>query len=248
LAQDPAKRPLRLADKVVESKPQPLHPGAAPGLLLQRRERTRPFNLPPEFIDRCRRAFHSIEFGEGPRVVGITSALYGDGKTSIAVGMTTAVAVDTGEPTVLVEMDLQHPAFDRIFAINQSPGLADWVGGEEHLRSVRMAPLDNAFVVPAGDIGADPARVFYQLSQTDFVEQLKQDYQNIIIDLPPMLSIAYSTLASRIADRILVVARYGVTPIRDIEQVVHLMGHERLSGLVLNGYASRIPVWLRRLF
>jgi Mrp family chromosome partitioning ATPase len=162
--------------------------------------------------------------------------------------MTLATAIDTGEPTVLLECDLEQPAFARIFGIDQAPGLAEWVDGQEAMRCVRMAPLENAYVMTAGSVGSDPARIFYQLSRNDFISDLQRDYRNIIIDLPPMLSIAYSQLACQLTDRILLVARHGVTPISDLQAVTRTVGRERLAGVVLNGYASRVPDWLRRFF
>jgi Mrp family chromosome partitioning ATPase len=69
-----------------------------------------------------------------------------------------------------------------------------------------------------------------------------------VVDLPPMLDIAYSSLASRLTDHIILVAKYGVTPVDDLEKVVFLLGHERLSGIVLNGTEYKTPNWIRRLF
>jgi Mrp family chromosome partitioning ATPase len=109
-----------------------------------------------------------------------------------------------------------------------------------------MAPLDNAFVITAGSGGSDPARTFYQLSKNSFMDELRAQYRNIIIDLPPMLSVAYGQLACQLTDRILLVARHGVTPVKDLQAVTQMVGRERMTGVVLNGYASRIPSWLRR--
>ena len=239
----PTYRPLRLAEVFVDRPRAELTPAFIP----RSRGRTRSIGLPEDFVDCCRQAFHALQFDDGTRVLGITSALFRDGKTSVAVGMTLASAIDTGEPTLLVECDLEQPAFSRIFGIEQRPGLSDWVDGSEGMRCIRMAPLDNAFVMTAGSVGADPARVFYQLSRNNLLDELRDQYRNIIIDLPPMLSIAYSKLACQLSDRILLVARHGVTPIRDLQAVTQIVGKERLSGVVLNGYASRVPRWLRRL-
>jgi Mrp family chromosome partitioning ATPase len=241
----PAYRPLRLASPIVEQEPKPqLLPAFAP----RSRGRTRSIGLPQEFVDCCRQAFHSLEFEAGPRVLGITSALYGDGKTSVGVGMTLAAAVDTTEPTLLLECDLGHSAFGRIFGIDQTPGLADWVDGSAPMRSIRMAPLDNAHVMTGGSATRDPARIFYQLIRDNLMDELRGEYQNIVIDLPPMLSIAYSHLVCQLCDQILLVARHGVTPIQDLQAVTRMVGRERLTGVVLNGYASRVPAWLRRFF
>jgi len=210
------------------------------------RERARPLSLPPWFIDRCRQAYLGISFPTERRVLGITSALHGEGKTTVALGIATAVAADTGEPTVLLECDLETSS-DEFFGLTSGPGLGDWLEGEQALRILRMPLLSNAFLIPAGGTRPDAARVFYRLSQSTLVEDLQKEFPNIIIDLPPMLSIAYSSLAAKVTERILLVTRYGSTPIADVEKAVFLLGHDRISGIILNGYASKTPGWLRRL-
>ena len=99
----------------------------------------------------------------------------------------------------------------------------------------------------AGGARPDAARVFYRLTQSNLVEDLQAQFPNVIIDLPPMLSIAYSSLAAKVSERILLVARYGVTSMEDVEKAVFLLGRERTSGIILNGYAPKTPAWLRRL-
>jgi Mrp family chromosome partitioning ATPase len=112
---------------------------------------------------------------------------------------------------------------------------------------MRAAPLTNLYVIPAGAPPADPARVFYQLLESGLMAALKPRFANIVIDLPPVLDIAYGSLASKLAERIVLVARYGVTLVDDLEKVSFLLGRERLSGIILNATSYRTPGWLRRL-
>src|SRR5438270_2449021 len=85
--------------------------------------------LPPQFIDRCRQAYLRMahDAAAGPRQVGVTSALYGEGKTSIALGLATAIAADTLEPTLLLECDLERASLDRRLGFKRSPGLTEWL-------------------------------------------------------------------------------------------------------------------------
>jgi Mrp family chromosome partitioning ATPase len=110
-----------------------------------------------------------------------------------------------------------------------------------------MPPLDNAFVIPAGGVRPDAARVFYKLSQGTLLEDLQSEFPNIIIDMPAVLSISYSPLAAKITDHFLLVARYGATRIEDLDAAVSKLGQERTSGIILNAYAPKTPGWLRRL-
>jgi|SRR5215472_1242516 len=234
---------LQLA-KVVDAALRPRPP--APGFAAPPREQARPHSLPPWFIDRCRQAYLSVDFPGPQRVLGITSALHGEGKTTVALGIATALAADTSEPTVLLECDLETTS-DEYFGLEGGGGLGDWLEGEAPLRILRMPPLANSYLIPAGPNRPDAARVFFKLSQSTVVEELQRDFPNVIVDLPPLLGIAYSSLAAKVTERILLVARYGTTPIAALQKAVYLIGHDRLTGIVLNGYASRTPAWLRRL-
>lgn len=216
------------------------------------RERTRPINMPPWFIDRCRQAYLAIPFeehnGVQQRVLGITSAVHGEGKTSIAIGIAVAMAADTAEPTLLVETDFASSVgFDDVLGLNHGPGLASWLEGANGLRLIQATPLENAFVLPAGDPGPDPTRLVFRLHNSDLIDKFRSSFTNIVIDLPPMLNIAYSSLASKLADRILVIARYGQTMTDDLEKVMFLLGRERVAGVVLNDYSPKTPSWIRRL-
>lgn len=224
-----------------------LHPRPpAPGFAVPPGERARPLALPAWFIDRCRQAFLSISFPGPRRVIGITSVAPGEGKTTVALGITTAVATDTGEPTLLLECDLETQS-DEVLGVISGPGLGEWIEGEDPLRIVRMPPVSNAFVIPAGRLRPDGARVFYKLSQGTGLDELQAEFPNIIIDLPPVLSTSYSPLIAKISERFVLVARYGSTRIEDLVEAMGRLGPERTSGIILNAYAPKTPLWLRRL-
>lgn len=230
--------------EIVDATLRPRAP--APGFAVPLGERARPLALPTRFIDRCRQAFLGISFPGPGRVLGITSSAHGEGKTTVALGMTIAIATDTGEPTLLLECDLQTSS-DEVLGMTSGSGLGEWLEEGTPLRIVRMPQLDNAFLIPAGAARPDPARVYYRLTQGDFIAELQSEFTNIIIDLPPMLSVSYGTLAAKIAERFLVVARYGATSLEDLEETVTKLGPERTCGIILNAYAPKTPGWLRRL-
>jgi Mrp family chromosome partitioning ATPase len=219
-----------------------------PGFADPRLERINSIELPPWFIDRCRNAYLSVQFDPATecRVIGVTSAAYGEGKTSVAIGIATAMALDTKKPTLLIECDFASPSLYKFFGISEAGGLSDWLGGNSRLRIVRGAALvPNLFVIPSGTAQAEPARFFYQLVDRNVFEGLRGTFGNVVIDLPPMLHISYGSLACALADRLLIVARSRLTQTADLETMVTRIGKERLSGVVLTGAEDRIPGWLR---
>ncbi len=220
---------------------------AAPGFVAVPTTPVDTVDLPPWFIDRCRRAYLSIAFDGPERVVGVTSAKHGEGKTLIAIGIAMAVAADTQEPTLLLECELERPSFHQYFNLPRERGLTEWLDGTAQPRLARVPYLPQLVVIPAGAPRPDPARLLYQLNGSNVVFELKTHFRNIILDLPPLLDMSYSSLAAKLAENLLVVARSGVTQMEDLEKVMFLLGRERVAGVVLNGTEYRAPEWLRRL-
>lgn len=218
-----------------------------PGYVAVPRTNAYSLSLPPWFIDRCRRAYLSIPFDEPCRVIGITSATHGEGKSLIAIGIAAAIAADTQEPTLLLECELERPSFHKFFDLPRERGLTEWLDGSAPLRIAKVPYLPQLVVIPAGAPHPDPARLLYQLNGSNLISELKVRFPNIVLDLPPMLDMAYSSLASKLAERILVVARSGVTQMTDLEKVMFLLGRERVAGIILNATEYRTPEWLRRL-
>lgn len=221
---------------------------AAPGFVAVPREKTEPVRLAPSFIDRCRQAFLSIEFTGGSRVIGVSGVGIGDARAVVAIGIATAMAADTGDPTALVECDFDMPRLAQMFKITEGPGLVDWLEESDRLRVLPMSPLANAFVIPAGAARSDSGHLFYRLTQSQVTQGLRAQFRNVVMLLPPLRNITHSSVASSLCDNVLLVAQYGVTPIDELEQAIFLLGHERLSGVVIAGYAPHTPSWLRRLF
>jgi Mrp family chromosome partitioning ATPase len=241
--------PSKIDDELAETIRRAVSPRTiTPGFAVRNPDTINPIAMPPWFIDRCRRAYLSATGNQllGARLIGITSSLRGEGKTSLAIGIATAIAADTQQPTLLLECDLERPSLHRYFGFEPKHGLVDYLEGRAKLRIIKGGPLANLLVTPSGQPQPDPSRLFYQLSEGGLVEQLRHHFAAVVIDLPPMLSIAYSSLASQLSDRILLVARYGVTSIDDLEKAIFLLGRERVSGIVLNGTEYRTPEFLRR--
>ncbi len=234
---------------LIETVEEALEPRRSiPGPASRTVELAKPVVLPPWFIDRCRRAYLSIPFEGESRVVGITSAYRGEGRSSIAIGIATALAADTREPTLLLEGDVERPSFCEFFGLVNGRGLSEWLDGAAPLAMVRMPYLPHMLTLPAGSAHPDPARLLYQMNEGNFIGELKERFRNVVIDLPPMLDVAYSTLATRLAEQLLVVVRHGMTQTSDLEKLIFLLGRDNISGIVLNAAKFATPEWLRRLF
>lgn len=247
-AQTTAER-THVSGQILESIGEALSPRQTlPGFADPRIERAAGVDLPPWFIDRCRRAYMSVPFDPAApcRVLGVTSTTYGEGKTSVAIGTATAMAVDTKKPTLLLECDFAAPSLHKFLGIDRGRGLAEWLEGDTRLRIVRGGALvPNVFMIPAGAPRTDPAHFYYELIDREVMTGLRESFGNVVIDLPPTLSMSYGALAYALADYLIIVARSGVTLTENLENSITQIGRDRVSGIVLNGTDYRTPAWLR---
>jgi len=205
--------------------------------------------LPPGLIERCRQIYLSASPSGAAQVgvIGVTSAWAREGRTSVALGMAAALAADSSDQTLLVECDFEQIPLARIVGAPSNRGLADWLDGTTSPPLVQTASLDNLVVLCAGASFVNPTRAIHRLVQSGLVEELRSRFRNVVLDLPPLLGVPYGTLAARLADRLVLVVRQGVTPIDDVERSIGLVGRERIAGLVLNAEVVKTPRWLRRL-
>jgi Mrp family chromosome partitioning ATPase len=211
-------------------RPEPPIPGFVP----RRIERAQPKNLPPEFLDACRRAYLAMP-ATGNKT-GVTSASRGEGRTSVAMGLATILAADTGEPTLLLDCDLEQTSFRATVGCPDAPGLAEWAQGLAQLRVVRASWPDNLYIIPSGAAPAQPARVIAQLREGKVLDQLGRQFVSIVIDLPPVLDVAYGGLAAHMADQVLLVVRRGNAHLEEVERAVNQLASARPAGMILNGH------------
>lgn len=206
-----------------------------------------PLLLPARYLDRCRDAVRSILFETDARVLGLTSAAPTGAKATLAAGIATTLAIDTGEPTVLVECDPEAPVYRAMLGIPSNEGVVDWLRDETPLHVARMQAIRNAYVIPVGGDRNDVGATFYQLTQTPLVQLLRRAFRNVVLNLPPVVSTGHAILATNLADRILLTAVTGDSRLPDLKQAVELLDPARVQGVVLTEFESRIPSWLRRL-
>lgn len=209
-----------------------------------------PLLLPSPYLDRCRDAVRSVLFDADARVLGVTGcgAEAATPASWLAAGIAVVLAVDTGEPTVLVECDPERPAYATALQIEGPTGLVDWLRGPVPLNLARLQAQRNGFVIPVGGDRNDLGATFYQLTRTDLVSRLRRAFRNVILSLPPVDDAGRRALATHLADRILLAATAGRSSVGSVEEVVQLLDPERVQGVVLTDFRSRIPSWLRRIF
>lgn len=242
---------MTIIESAPDGRPEGHHLTLPPALTLAtpvvESECRQPLLLPARYLDRCRDAVRSILFEKDARVLGVTSAAPTSAKGTLAAGIATTLALDTGELTVLVECDPERPAYRATLGIPSDEGVVDWLREDTPLHVARLQALRNAYVIPVGGDGNDVGATFYQLTQTPLVQLLRRAFRNVVLNLPPITSGGHAILATHLADRILLTAVAGDSRLPDLQRSVGLLDPARVQGVVLTEFESKIPGWLRRL-
>jgi Mrp family chromosome partitioning ATPase len=186
-------------------------------------------------------------------VLGVTSAIAGEGKTTIASGLAAALAEDGAligfgrEPgtILLVECNVGAPPDDARLEISPGPGLIEALRGECDIdAAIRATGIEGLSVLPVGE----PAHAFPLAIRTaalpDVMAELRLRFGMVVLDLPPVLNSTDTQVLARLADQVVVVIRAEVTPAKLVRQALDELGEERLLGVVLNDSRSDLPSWL----
>jgi len=167
----------------------------------------------------------------------ITSSIPGEGKTLVTSNLALAYA-ELGHKTVILDADIRKPKQGTVFGVDRRPGFTDYFMDLVPYESiVRALPQRNLFLIPSGTIPPNPTEVLNSQKMADLIARLEQEYEYIIVDAPPLLSISDAKTLSRLVENILLVFRFGQTEKRYVrDAVANLLAIKAsLIGLVFNG-------------
>jgi len=187
--------------------------------------------------------------GFSREVVAVCSAIDGEGKTTMAVGLAIAVAQDfPSRRVLLVETDLERPVLADDFATEPAPGLLDCLVDDTPLQDAcRPTFLENLHIVPAGQLTHVSGRPLRSSQMAAAVDRMRQMYDLVILDVPSILSNSDAALLTDLVDGVIWVVRAGVTAAPLVTRALEQIEEIKLRGLVLNSTQSAAPNWLRRL-
>lgn len=199
--------------------------------------------------ERCRQLGLTIFFGVDTKVqsLGLTSSIAGEGKSFLTIMMANILARDISNPITLLECNWEHPCFHEHFGIHPTPGLAEWLRGECDERSIRYQVNPNLTVIPAGNSRQDSVRLLQYMRKNHALDNFLHSDGLLLVDLPPVVTSAYGSLAASLVDSLVLVVHAGVTTEVLVAETCMQLKDLPIYGVILNQMESRIPRWLRRL-
>lgn len=185
--------------------------------------------------DTYRRIFSALDLpiNVQPVIIGVTSAVGGEGRTTVALGLAQTLAVDLDVPISLVEMDLDRPSLARRLDVALVPGLSEALRGEYRLKEVGRVISEKLSVITTGAAGPDSARLLHRVKAHDPLRSPHGLEGVVILDLPPLLDRGYSALAAGVADAVVLVVRSGVTSADIVREAIGRL-EKPPQGIILN--------------
>jgi succinoglycan biosynthesis transport protein ExoP len=207
------------------------------GRLLERGSANHWYSRLTESVDAARTMLLHASRQQSLRVVMVTSAVGGEGKTSLSSHLAASLA-RSGRNTVLVDCDFRNPSVHRLFEVAAEPGLSEVLRGEVELEQALYATAaEGLSVLPAGRCDPD---VLQALSQEEFpnvFEELKQRFDFILIDSCPVLPVVDALLFAQHVDGVIFSVLHEVSRLPDLYaayQRLSVLG-TRILGVAVSG-------------
>lgn len=169
----------------------------------------------------------------------ITSSIPQEGKSTCSANLACSLALRPQERVLLLEGDVRRPSLSAMFALSARPGICEWLRGERQLAdAIYFLEGPGLWFMPAGSSPSNPLELLQSGKVATLLGQFEGLFDWIVIDTPPVLPLADTSVWSRLADGILLVARQGTTEKRQLQRAVDAVESQKLIGALLNSSDS----------
>ncbi len=170
-------------------------------------------------------------------VIGFTSSIKGEGKTTTALNTALTLA-ELGKKVIVVDCDMRLPQVHKILQTAQAPGLSNFLAGQTNADKLIQATSlhDKIFVISAGNIPPNPTELLASERMNQLVKALGQNYDYVIVDLPPVGIVTDALITADYIDGMVMVVRANFTNKRAVNDAVSQLKFHKINilGMVLN--------------
>jgi Mrp family chromosome partitioning ATPase len=201
-------------------------------------------SIRPEVLQSCSVALRRM----GDSSIGsiaVTSTSRGEGRTTVALGLAATASLELRRKTILLDLDLEHGAIEKMTAVGPGPGVVEFLYEEASIEDC-LQPVDSDVDIVRAGLLRDRGGVATRIERlADLIQQLGDRCDVMVADLPPMSS---GVTAARIADlfeSVTLVVRAGGVTVPDIEQTASVLSQRPF--VILNGTAAPRSSWVHRI-
>ena len=177
------------------------------------------------------------------RRIGVVSASQGEGKSTVALGLARALAVNGPHRVLLMEFDLRRPTLDRALGLSApEAGLRQYLEEEaDSTVTVRRPEAGGFWVLSAGDGSLARPEVLTSPRMGALLKSAERVFDYTVVDCPPLLPVADAVVFQDHIDGFIFVVRARHAPRETVERAAALLKPERICGVVMNGHRDILP-------
>ncbi len=181
------------------------------------------FPLYAESIRNLRTALFDKAAGAPPKVLMLSSSLPEEGKSATALSLAVILQM-AGKQILLIDADMRRSQLAKSLKIGKVSGLGEYLGGKALARDIIYKDKHSGiFYIPAGIVEGHPLDVLEQASMTRLMDAVRNQFDVILLDTPPVMSVRDATLLAPLADACLYLVRWEHTPRSAVTQGIKLL-------------------------
>jgi protein-tyrosine kinase len=196
----------------------------------------------------CARFEYTVDV-RGCKVVAISSAIAGEGKTVSTVNLASNLASTGRKKVLLVDLDLRKSDLAKGLRFPSTPGMVELLEGTAGLdEALRFVIAQGLHVIPSGKRVSNPWGLLSGEKFRIFLQEIRDQYDVILLDTAPMLPVSDTLVLRDLVDGIVLVHRLGYTPHNLFKQALEDIGEKKLLGVLLNGVEPQSERYYQRYY
>lgn len=173
----------------------------------------------------------------GCRVIGVTSSIRGEGKSTTALNLAYAMA-ETEKKVLLMELDMRLPTVAKRLSVAEKPGVSNFLVGLNKVAEVlqKSGIHDHLYVITSGDIPPNPTELLGSKEMAMTIDIMKKSFDYIILDLPPVNAVSDALIVSKLTDGMIMVVRQNYNNQHDLNEAMRQLKivDAKVLGFVMN--------------
>lgn len=196
-----------------------------------------------------RRLLHNVTRpirGSVPKSILVTSAVSGEGKSTIASMLAITAAHHKKRKTLLIDSDLRRPVIHRMFNVANECGFADLMDETAEFEStLKSTPLEHLWILPAGTVDGDPTDRMREEIVKKIIERAEFSFDSVFVDCAPVIPVSDPVIIASSVDGVAVVIRAGKTQKEVVQRACDILvkAEADVIGLILNNVQGALPYY-----
>ncbi len=168
------------------------------------------------------------------RCMGVVSALPGDGKSTVSLGLAAALAREKGRRVLLVDCDMRRSSVSQTLGLAGTPGLNDWLDSGASEVAIHRVESGGFFVMSAGSSAIARPEDLGSARMDGLLKAARRSFDYVVLDTTPVLPVSDAIMLQQLVDGFLLVIRARHTPREAIIDCLSRLRPETIVGMVLN--------------